>query len=70
MRPSEYFNTRIQTTDGYLIELWVVIVQTLNHAADHRRQISRMLRILDVAPPKLNGWTFGEVTEAVVPIAT
>lgn len=67
-KTDEYFGTRIQTTDGYLIELWVVMVQTLNHATDHRRQISRMLRILDVAPPDLDGWTFGEVTDAVIPI--
>ncbi len=59
-------DVKIQTTDGYLVEPWVVIVQVINHATEHRRQISRMLRILGVTPPKLDGWAFGEVTNALV----
>ena len=61
------FRTRIQTSDGYLVEPWVVVVQTINHATEHRRQMCRMLRILDVTPPNLDGWSFGEFTDAVVP---
>ena len=61
------FRTRIQTSDGYLVEPWVVVVQTINHATEHRRQLCRMLRILGVTPPNLDGWSFGEFTDAVVP---
>ena len=60
---------KIQTMDGYLVEPWIVIVQTVTHAAEHRQQVSRMLRILDVGAPKLDAWTFGEVTNALVPHA-
>ncbi len=66
----EYFAARIQTADGYFIDLWVVVVQAINHATEHRRQVCRMLRILDVTPPRLDGWAFGEATDAVLPIRT
>ena len=64
----EYFATRVRTTDGYFIDLWVVVVQAVNHAAEHRRQVCRMLRIMGVQPPRLDGWAFGEVAGAVLPI--
>ena len=66
----EYFATRIRTSDGYFVDLWVVVVQAINHATEHRRQVCRMLRIVGVSPPRLDGWTFGEVVDAVVPIPT
>jgi uncharacterized damage-inducible protein DinB len=64
---SRHLDTRLQTTDGYLVEPWVVIVQVINRATEHRRQLSRMLRILGIMPPDLDGWSFGEVTNALVP---
>ena len=66
----QHFETPLRTTDGYLVEPWVVMVQAVNHATDHRRQISRMLRALGVTPPNLDGWAFGEVADALVPIST
>jgi len=62
-------NKTVQTTDGYSVEPWVVINQAVSHATEHRQQINRMLRILEVTPPDLDGWTFGEVTNALVPSA-
>ncbi|NOK62925.1 MAG: hypothetical protein GFH27_549293n322 [Chloroflexi bacterium AL-W] len=64
------FKTRVQTTDGYLIEPWVVLVQAINHATEHREQINSMLSALGVTPSELDGWTYGEFTNAVVPIST
>lgn len=61
---------RIQTMDGYFIESWVVMVQAINHATEHREQINSMLSALGVTPPDLDGWTYGEFTKAVVPIST
>ncbi len=57
----------VQTTDGFLIEPWVVITQVINHATAHRQQIIRILRLIGVNPPHLDGWSFGEVTNALVP---
>lgn len=59
--------TQIHTTDGYLVEPWVVLVQVINHATEHREQICSMLSALGVTPPSLDGWSFGEATNALVP---
>ena len=64
----EDLETRVRTTDGYMVEPWVVMVQAINHATEHRRQISGMLRALGETPPVLDGWSFGEATSALVPI--
>lgn len=60
--------SRLQTTDGYIVEPWVVVVQAINHATEHREQINSMLTALGQDPPNLDGWAYGEVTEALVPI--
>jgi uncharacterized damage-inducible protein DinB len=58
---SKPLKTQLQTKDGYLVEPWVVMVQVINHATEHREQISSMLSSLEVTPPDLDGWTYGEV---------
>ncbi len=62
--------TRLQTRDGYYVEPWVVLVQIINHATEHREQIKSMLSALGVTPPDLDGWSYGAVTNALIPIAT
>jgi uncharacterized damage-inducible protein DinB len=62
-------NMRLQTTDGYFVEPWVVIVQVINHATEHREQICSMLSALGVTPPDLDGWAYGEFTKALIPIS-
>jgi uncharacterized damage-inducible protein DinB len=61
---------RLQTTDGYFVEPWVVMLQVINHATEHREQISSMLSALGVTPPDLDGWGYGEATNALIPIST
>jgi len=68
--PSKHLKTRLRTTDGYLVEPWVVMVQVINHATEHREQIKSMLSSLGVTPPDLDGWTYGEVTNALTPVST
>jgi len=60
---------RLQTRDGFFVEPWVVMVQVINHATEHREQISSMLSALAATPPDLDGWRYGEVTKALIPIA-
>ncbi len=60
----------IQTSDKYLVEPWVVMVQVINHATEHREQIKSMLTSLGVSPPDLDGWTYGEATNALTPRST
>ncbi|HEU0297632.1 MAG TPA: DinB family protein [Anaerolineales bacterium] len=66
---SPSLKTKIQD-DGYSIEPWVVMVQTINHATEHREQIKNMLSALGVTPPILDGGAYGRVANAVIPIST
>ena len=59
---------RIQTKDGYHVEPWVLMVQIINHATEHREQIKSMLTTLGITPPSIDGWDYGEVTNALVPM--
>ncbi|MHB8624752.1 MAG: DinB family protein [Aggregatilineales bacterium] len=56
--------------DGYLVEPWVLMVQIINHATEHREQIKNMLSALGVTPPNIDGWMFGEAVNALIPIST
>ena len=67
---SKHLKTQIQTKDGYIVQPWVVMLQAINHATEHRRQISGMLRALRVAPPGIDGWSYGEATKALISIST
>ena len=61
---------QLQTRDGYYLEPWVLMVQIINHATEHREQINSMLSSLGITPPDLDGWSYGEVTNALIPIST
>jgi uncharacterized damage-inducible protein DinB len=63
------FHSRLETTDGFYTEPWVVMLQVINHATEHREQIKSMLSDLGITPPSIDGWDYGEVTEALIPIS-
>jgi uncharacterized damage-inducible protein DinB len=65
---SKPLETRLRTRDGWLVEPWVVMLQAINHATEHREQIKSMLNALGVTPPELDGWTFGEAVDALAPV--
>jgi uncharacterized damage-inducible protein DinB len=65
---SKPLKTPVDTRNGYLVEPWVVMVQAMNHATEHREQIKSMLSSLGVTPPDIDGWTYGEVTNALTPM--
>jgi uncharacterized damage-inducible protein DinB len=58
---------RLRTTEDWLVEPWVVMLQAINHATEHREQIKSMLSALGVTPPSIDGWDFGEATGAARP---
>jgi uncharacterized damage-inducible protein DinB len=68
--PSTSLKTQLQTTDGYFVEPWVVMVQAINHATEHREQIKSMLSALGGTPPDLDGWDYGAFTNALIPPPT
>src|SRR5512143_3225667 len=43
--------SQLQTTDGFYVRPWVVMVQIINHATEHREQIKSMLSALGITPP-------------------
>jgi len=59
----------LHTTDDYHVEPWVVVVQIINHATEHREQIKSMLSALGITPPGIDGWDYGIVTGTLVPIS-
>jgi uncharacterized damage-inducible protein DinB len=67
---SNLVKSRIHTTDGYLVEPWVVMLQVINHATEHREQIKSMLSALGVTPPYIDGWSYGEATQALIPVSS
>ena len=68
--PGKSLKTQLRTKDGYFVEPWVVMVQAINHATEHREQICSMLSALGVTPPDLDGWSYGEATHALIPVST
>ena len=57
----------ISTSDGYSNAPWVLLVQIIDHAAEHREQIKSMLTSLGLNPPDIDGWSYGESVKAVLP---
>jgi uncharacterized damage-inducible protein DinB len=59
---------RIHLRDGFAAEPWVILVQVINHATEHREQIKSMLSALGMEPPSVDGWDYGEFMNAVIPL--
>ena len=53
---------RREETEGWFVEPWVLMVQIINHATEHREQIKSMLTFLGLTPPSIDGWDYGETT--------
>jgi uncharacterized damage-inducible protein DinB len=62
-------DSRLTTRDGYYTEPWVVLLQCINHATEHREQIKSMLSALGVTPPDIDGWDYAIAVDALVPIS-
>jgi uncharacterized damage-inducible protein DinB len=67
---SRFPKDRLRTRDGHYVEPWVVMVQIINHATEHREQIKSMLSALGVTPPDIDGWDYGFATNTLIPMST
>jgi uncharacterized damage-inducible protein DinB len=65
----EAFQSQLTTKDGYYTEPWVVMLQVINHATEHREQIKSMLSALGVTAPDIDGWDYAIANNALVPIS-
>jgi uncharacterized damage-inducible protein DinB len=54
--------SRILYLDGgtYEAPAIVVVIQAINHAIDHRSQISTLLSQQDIEPPDLDAWAYND----------
>lgn len=52
----------IRSPEDEEIDASVVIVQALDHGAEHRTHIRAILTTLGVQPPEVDGWAWGEAT--------
>ena len=59
--------SQITLTDGYRVDPWVILVQVINHATEHREQIKSIMTTLGVAPPRIDGWRFGREVGSLIP---
>ncbi len=59
----------LKTRNAHLVDPWVVMLQVINHASEHREQIKSMLTALGITPPDIDGWDYGWDAGALVPIS-
>lgn len=59
----------LETRDGLAVEAWVLFVQIINHATEHREQINSMLTALGQTPVDMDGWSFAEAAGAIKKIS-
>ncbi len=59
----------LRTNSGNLTEPWVVMLQVINHAGEHREQIKSMLSDLGITPPDLDGWDYGVASGGLVVVS-
>jgi len=53
--------------DDFNVEPWMIMVQAINHATEHREQIKSMLSALGITPPEIDGWDFGAEISSPAP---
>jgi uncharacterized damage-inducible protein DinB len=42
------------------LPVWLLLVQAINHATEHRAQVAAILTQQGVEPPSMDGWTYHE----------
>lgn len=59
---------QLETRDGRFVASWVLMVQIINHATEHREQINSMISALGLTSLDLDGWSYGQATNALTSI--
>ena len=63
---NEHLNAPVHTEDGYTIEPWVLLLQAINHATEHREQIKSMISALRIKPPRIDAWVYARTKNAFI----
>lgn len=51
---------RLVERDRRVIPISIVLLQALHHASEHRSHVCTALRTIEIEPPPLDGWTYGD----------
>jgi len=46
--------------EDYTLPVWLLLVQAINHATEHRTQVAAILTQQGSEPPGMDGWTYHE----------
>ena len=46
--------------EAYTLPVWMLLLQAINHATEHRAQVAAILTQQGIAPPGMDGWTYHE----------
>ena len=46
--------------EGHTLPVWLLLVQAINHATEHRAQVAAILTQQGIEPPSMDGWTYHE----------
>ena len=46
--------------EAYTLPVWLLLVQAINHATEHRAHVAAILTQQGIAPPSMDGWTYHE----------
>ncbi|MGH2551299.1 MAG: DinB family protein [Thermomicrobiales bacterium] len=44
----------------YTLPVWLLFIQAINHATEHRAQVAALLTQQSIEPPGMDGWTYHE----------
>jgi uncharacterized damage-inducible protein DinB len=56
--PGDAILEGVRCGEHYVISASVMFIQAINHATEHRTQISAILTLQGLEPPSLDGWTY------------
>lgn len=46
--------------EAYTLPVWLLFLQAINHATEHRAQVAAILTQQGIEPPSMDGWTYHE----------
>ena len=52
--------TTVHRGDTFTLPVWLLLLQVINHATEHRAQVAAILTQQGIAPPSMDGWTYHE----------
>ncbi len=53
--------TTIDRGERFTLPVWLLLVQAITHATEHRTQVAAILTQQGIEPPGMDGWTYHEV---------